>query len=151
MQRVGQGNPDTWPLQDVQPTSTRTAPSTPASVGVTITTAPTVPESLPETRGEAPLVVQSSSETKTPTTIPQPSLTPHRAASTDQLNEPAKSSIDYSRLRVADNKSFSEAWIEAIDLNDQAARLKDDEQLALRSLQLIHNVSFPTSSLCIIW
>ena len=70
---------------------------------------------------------------------------------TNQLNEPAKSSIDYSRLQVDDNKSFSEAWIEAIDLNDQAARLKDDEQLALRSLQLIHDVSFLTSSLCIFW
>ena len=65
-------------------------------------------------------------------------------------DEPAKSSIDYSRLRVADNKSFSEAWIEAIDLNEHAARLKDEEQLALRSLQMIHNVSFLTSSLCIL-
>ena len=68
-----------------------------------------------------------------------------------QLDKPAKSSIDYSRLRVADNKSFSEAWIEAVDLNDQAAKLKDDEQLALRSLQLIHNVSFLTSSPCVLW
>ena len=49
---------------------------------------------------------------------------------------------------VADNKFFSEAWIEAVDLNDQAAKLKDDEQLALRSLQMIHNVSVLTSSLC---
>ena len=134
-----------------QTTSTRTAPSTPASADATITTAPTIPESLPRTRGEAPLVVQSSSGTETPMAIPQPSPAPHQAASTTQLNEPAKSSIDYSRLQVADNKSFSEAWIEAIDLNDQATRLKDDEQLALRSLQLIHNVSFPTCSLCTIW
>ena len=52
---------------------------------------------------------------------------------------------------MADSKSFSEAWIEAIELNDQAAKLKDDEQLALRSLQLIHNVSFLTSSLCVLW
>ena len=52
---------------------------------------------------------------------------------------------------MADNKSFSEVWIEAIKLNDQAARLKDDEQLALRSLQLVHDVSFLTSSLCVLW
>ena len=97
-------------------------------------------------------MAQSSSGTKTPVIMPQAPPAPQKAASAAQLNdEPAKSSIDYSRLRVADNKSFSEAWIEAIELNDQAARLKDDEQLALRSLQMIHNVSFLTSSLCILW
>ena len=80
--------------------------------------------------------------------MPEASPTPQQATPTAQLNKPAKSSIDYSRLRVADDKSFSEAWIEAIELNDQAARLKDDEQLALRALQMIHNVSFLTSSLC---
>ena len=102
------------PPSTSQTTSTRTAPSAPASAGVTICTTPTVPESITRTRGETPLVVQSSSGTKTPTAMPQPSPAPHRAAPTDQLNdEPAKSSIDYSRLRVADNKSFSEAWIEA--------------------------------------
>ena len=132
-------------------TSTRTAPSTPASAGVNITTAPTIPESLPETRVGAPLVIQSSSGTGTPVAIAQPSPALHQAASADQPNEPAKSSIDYRRLRVADNKSFSEAWIEAVELNDQAAKLKDDEQLALRSLQLIHDVSFLTSCLCILW
>ena len=83
--------------------------------------------------------------------VAHPSPAPHRAASSSPLNEPAKSSIDYSRLRVADNKSFSEDWIEAVELNDQADKLKDDEQLALRSLQLIHNVSFPTCSLCVFW
>ena len=83
--------------------------------------------------------------------VPRAPPAPQKAASAAHLiDEPAKSSIDYSRLRVSDNKSFSEAWIEAIDLNDQAARLKDDEQLALRALQMIHNVSFLTSSLCIL-
>ena len=139
----------TVPPSASQTTSTRTAPSTPASIGVTTTTAPTVPESLPRTQVETPLVVQSSSGTGTPTIVPQATPAPQKAASTAQLiNEPAKSSIDYSRLRVADNKSFSEAWIEVVELNDQSARLKDEEQLALRSLQMIHNVSFLTSSLC---
>ena len=85
-------------------------------------------------------MVQSSSETRTQTTAPQASPAPQKATP-----EPAKSSIDYSRLRISDDKSFSEAWIEAIELNDQAARLKDDEQLALRSLQMIHNVNFLSS------
>ena len=139
------------PPSTSQTTSTRTAPSAPASTGVTICTTPNVPESLTRTRGKTTLVVQSSSGTKTPTTVPQAPPAPRRAAPADHLNdEPAKSSIDYSRLRVADNKSFSEAWIEAVDLNDQAARLKDDEQLALRALQMIHNVSFLTSNLCIL-
>ena len=84
--------------------------------------------------------------------MPQAPPAPQKATSVAELNnEPAKSSIDYSRLRVADNKSFSEAWVEAIELNDQATRLKDDEQLALRSLQMIHNISFLTSSHCILW
>ena len=80
---------------------------------------PPVPESHPETRVETPLVIQSSSGAA----------------------EPAKSSTDYSRLRISDDKSFNEAYIEAVELNDQASRLKDEEQAALRSLEMIHNVS----------
>ena len=80
--------------------------------------------------------------------MPQAHPALQRAAPTTQLNtEPAKSSIDYSRLRISDDKSFSEAYIEAVELNDQASRLKDEEQVALRSLQIIHNVSSLTSTL----
>ena len=99
---------------------------------------------------ETPLVVQSSSGTRTPTTVPQAPPAPQKATPVAQLNnESAKSSIDYSRLRISDDKSFSEAWIEVVELNDQSARLKDEEQLALRSLQTIHNVSFLTFNLYI--
>ena len=126
------------PPSTSQTTSTKTAPSTPASAGATTTATPPVTESHPET----PLVVQSSSGTGTPTTVPQAPPAPQKAAPATQLNdEPAKSSIDYSRLRISDDKSFSEAYIEVVELNDQSARLKDEEQLALRSLQMIHNVS----------
>ena len=91
---------------------------------------------------ETPLVIQSSSETRTQTTAPQASPAPQKSTP-----EPAKSSIDYSRLRISDDKSFSEAYIEAVELNDQASRLKDEEQMALRSLQMIHHVSSLTSTL----
>ena len=91
---------------------------------------------------ETPLVVQSSSGTRTPTTAPKAPLAPQKAPP-----EPAKSSIDYSRLRISDDKSFYEAYIEAVELNDQASRLKDEEQVALRSLQMIHYVSSLTSTL----
>ena len=87
-------------------------------------------------------MVQSSPETRTYTAAPQASPSPQEA--TPEL---AKSSIDYSRLRISDDKSFSEAYIEAVELNDQASRLKDEEQAALRSLQMIHHVSSPTSTL----
>ena len=87
-------------------------------------------------------MVQSSSGTRTPTTAPQAPPAPQKATP-----EPAKSSIDYSRLRISDDKSFSEAYIEAVEFNDQSARLKDEEQLALRSLQMVHNVSFLTYTL----
>ena len=87
----------TVPPSTSQTTSTRTAPSTPASAGVTITIAPTIPESLPRTRGETPLVVQSSSGTETPMIVPQAPPAPQKAASAAQLNdEPAKSPICYS-------------------------------------------------------
>ena len=133
------------PPSTSQTTSTKTAPSTPASAGATATATPPVPESHPRTRAETPLVVQSSSGTRTPTTVPQAPPTSQKATPMAQLaDEPAKSSIDYSRLRISDDKSFSEAYIEAVELNDQSARLKDEEQLALRSLQTIHNVSFLT-------
>ena len=138
------------PPSTSQTTSTRTAPSTPASAGATTTATPPVPESLPRTRVETPLVVQSSSGTGTPTTAPQAPPAPQKSTPATQLNdEPAKSSIDYSRLRISDDKSFSEAWIEAVELNDQSARLKDEEQMALRSLQMIHNVSLLTCNLYI--
>ena len=94
---------------------------------------------------ETPLLVQSSSGTRTPTIMPQAPPTSQKETPAAQLtDEPAKSSIDYSQLQISDDKSFSEAWIEAVELNDQSARLKDEEQLALRSLQTIHNVSFLT-------
>ena len=129
-------------------TSTRTAPSTPASAGATKTATPPVPESVPRTRQETPLVVQSSSGTGTPTTVPQAPPASKKATPVTQLDdEPARSLIDYSRLRISDNKSFSEAYIEAVELNDQSARLKDEEQMALRSLQMIHNVSLLISNL----
>ena len=135
----------TVPPSTSQTTSTRTAPSTPASAGATNVGAPPVPESHPRTRVETPPVIQSSSGTGTYSTLPQ---APQKATPVIPLDdEPARSSIDYSRLRISDNKSFSEAYIEAVELNDQASRLKDEEQVALRSLQMIHNVSSPTCAL----
>ena len=93
-------------------------------------------------------MVQSSSGTGTPTAVPQTPPALQKAAPTSQLNtEPAKSSIDYSRLRISNDKSFTEAYIEAVELNDQASRIKDEEQAALKSLQMIHNVSLLTSTL----
>ena len=89
--------------------------------------------------------VQSSSETRTYTAAPEAPPAFQKATP-----EPAKSSIDYSRLRISDDKSFSEAYIEAVELNDQASRLKDEEQMALRSLQMIHHVSSLTSTFLLI-
>ena len=94
------------------------------------------------------MVAQPTSGTVTPDAMPQAPPAPSKATPTAQSNDkPAKSSIDYSRLRVSDNMSFSEAYAQAVDLNDQSARLKDDEQAALRALHMIHNVSLLTSSL----
>ena len=136
------------PPSTSQTTSTRTAPSTPASAGATNAATPPVPESHPRTRVETPPVIQSSSWTGTYSTVPQaPPASPKTTPVIHLNDEPAKSSIDYSQLRISDNKSFSEAYIEAVELNDQASRLKDEEQVALRSLQMIHNVSSLTSTL----
>ena len=132
------------PPSTSQTTSTKTAPSTPVSSGATTTETPPVSESAPRTRVETPLVVQSSFETRTYTAVPEAPPAPQKATP-----EPTKSSIDYSRLRISDDKSFSEAYIEAVELNDQASRLKDEEQMALRSLQMIHHVSSLTSTLYI--
>ena len=130
--------------------STKTAPSTPASAGATAATTPPVPESAARTRVESPKIAQPTSKAGTYTFAPQAPPAPQKATPTTQVDtEPAKSSIDYSRLRISDDKSFNEAYIEAVELNDQASRLKDDEQAALRSLQMIHNVSALTCALCI--
>ena len=125
----------------------RSGPSTAASAGVT--TAPTIPESPSRTRAATPQIVQPSSGTETPDTAPQTHPAPVKPTPATSPNIKIKSSTDYSRLWVADNMSFFEAYAEAVDLNDQSARLKDDEQAALRSLHMIHNVSSLTStSLC---
>ena len=89
-----------------------------------------------------PLVIPSSSGGGTPTTTTQMPPSQEKAAPAAHLNtEPAKSTTDYSRLRISDDKSFNEAYIEAVELNDQASKLKDEEQAALRALEMIHNVS----------
>ena len=120
-------------------TSTRTGPSIAASAGATTT--PTIPESPSRTRAATPTIVQPCSGAATPDTAPQTHPAPVKPTPTTSPNIKVKSSTDYSRLRVADNMSFSEAFAEAIDLNDQSARLKDDEQAALRSLHMVHEVS----------
>ena len=136
------------PPSTSQSTSTKTAPSTPATAGATTTGTPPIPESAAGTRVETPLVIPSPSGAGTPTTAPKAPPAPQKATPTAQLNtQPAKSSTDYSRLRISDDKSFNEAYIEAVELNNQASRLKDEEQMALRSLQMIHNVSALTSRL----
>ena len=96
------------PPSTSQTTSTRTAPSTPASVGVTNTATSPVPESQPRSRVETPPVIQSSSGTGTYTTVTQAPSAPQKATPVIQLNdEPTRSSVNYSRLRISDNKSFS--------------------------------------------
>ena len=140
------------PPSTSQTTSTKTAPSTPAPTGAAAAATPPVPESTARTRVESPLVIPSSSEGGTHTSAPQAPLTPQESTPTAQLHtEPAKSATDYSRLRISDDKSFNEAYIEAVELNDQASRLKDEEQAALRSLEMIHNVSaLNLYSLCVL-
>ena len=129
------------PPSTSQTTSTKTAPSTPAPTG-SATTTPPVPESVARTRVESPFVIPSPSEGGTHTSDLQALPAHQESTPTAQLNtEPAKSTTDYSRLRISDDKSFNEAYIEAVELNDQASRLKDEEQMALRSLQMTHNVS----------
>ena len=137
------------PPSTSQTTSTRTGPSTAASAGAT--TAPTIPESPSRTRAATPQIVQPSSGTETPDTAPQTHPAPMKPTPATSPNIKTKSTTDYSRLRVADNMSFSEAYAEAIDLNDQSARLKDDEQAALRSLHMIHSVSSLTCTLYTFW
>ena len=130
------------PPSTSQTTSTKTAPSTPATTGATTAGTPPVPESTAGTRAETPLVIPSPSGAGTPATAPKAPPAPQEATPTAQLNtEPAKSAADYSRLRISDDKSFNEAYIEAVELNDQASRLKDEEQAALRSLEMIDRKS----------
>ena len=52
--------------------------------------------------------------------------------------EPA---VDYSRLRLGENKSFVEAWEEAFKWNEEAARVKGEELASLMALKQIHTVS----------
>ena len=136
------------PPSTSQTTSTKTAPSTPAPTGAAAAATPPAPESAARTRVESPLVIPSSSEAGTHISAPQAPPAPQESTPTVQLHtEPAKSATDYSRLRISDDKSFNEAYIEAVELNDQASRLKDEEQAALRSLEMVHNVSTLTCTL----
>ena len=49
--------------------------------------------------------------------------------------------IDYSRLRVGENKSFMEAWEEASKLNEEAAKLQSEELSSLMALKMVQTVS----------
>ena len=49
--------------------------------------------------------------------------------------------IDYSRLRVGENKSFMDAWDEAVKWNEEATRVKGEELASLMALKMVHTVS----------
>ena len=49
--------------------------------------------------------------------------------------------VDYSRLRIGENKSFMDAWNEAFKWNEEATRVKGEEMASLMALKMIHTVS----------
>ena len=68
--------------------------------------------------------------------------TPPREAAKGPLDPSSILTVDYSRLRIGDNKSFMEAWEEASKLNEEVTRLQNEELSSLMALKLIHSVSF---------
>ena len=49
--------------------------------------------------------------------------------------------IDYSRLRIGENKSFMDAWDEAFKWNEEATRVKGEELASLMAPKMVHAVS----------
>ena len=49
--------------------------------------------------------------------------------------------IDYSRLRIGENKSFMDAWEEAFKWNEEAAKVKGEVLASLMSLKMIQTIS----------
>ena len=70
------------------------------------------------------------------------SKTSPREAAKGPLDPSSILTVDYSRLRIGDNKSFMEVWEEASKLNEEATRLQNEELSSLMALKLIHSVSF---------
>ena len=49
--------------------------------------------------------------------------------------------VDYSRLRLGENKSFVDVWDEAFKWNEEDNRVKGEELASLMALKMIHVVS----------
>ena len=105
-------------------TSTKTTPSAPVSTDVTIAAShPPIPESILTTRVKTPPAAKSQPQAGIQYAMTSASKATSTEAAKGPLIQPSPLTIDYSRLRIGDNKSFMEAWEEASKLNEEAAWL----------------------------
>ena len=112
------------------------------STGVTIVTMPPVPpETELTTRAQSLLATKLQPMAQTEHTITSTSKAPLPESNKGPVDPASGLAIDYSRLRIGENKSFMDAWEEAFKWNGEAAKVKDEELASLMSLKMIHTVS----------
>ena len=94
-----------------------------------------------------PLVAQPLTAATAEYVLTNTSKAPPTEAAKGPVDPSPELVIDYSRLRVGENKSFMEVWEEASRLNEEAARLQGEELSSLMALKMTHNVSSSPCSL----
>ena len=123
-------------------TSTKTTPSVVASTGVTIAaTPPPIPVVELVTRVNCPPAAKPQPTAQAEYTMTSTSKAPPPEATKEPADPASDLAVDYSRLRVGENKSFTEAWDDALKWNEEAARVKGEEFASLMGLKMTHVVS----------
>ena len=123
-------------------TSTRTTHSVAASTGVTIAAMPPVaPETELTTRVQSPPATKPQPTTQTEYAMTSTSQAPLPESQKGPTDPSSGLVVDYSRLRIGENKSFMDAWDEAFKWNEEASKVKGEELASLMALKMIHTVS----------
>ena len=133
--------PEAPPINSTS-TSTKMTPSVAASTGVTIAaTLPPIPVAELATWVNSPPAAKPQPAAQAEYTMTSTSKAPLPEATKEPVDPASDLAVDYSRLRVGENKSFAEAWDDAFKWNEEAARVKGEELASLMALKMIHAVS----------
>ena len=123
-------------------TSTKTTPLVAASTGVTIAAMPAVaPEAELTTRAQSSPAAKPQPGAPSEYAMTSTSKAPLSESNKGPTDPASRLAIDYSRLRIGENKSFMDAGDEAFKWNEEATRVKGEELASLMALKMIHTVS----------
>ena len=93
------------------------------------------------TRVNSPPAAKSQPAAQAEYTMTRTYKAPPPEAAKEPADPASDLAVDYSRLRVGENKSFAEAWDDAFKWNEEAARVKGEELASLMAFKMTHAIS----------